>query len=147
MKKMLLAVILMAAAGGALYYFLQNKNQTSSESNFEKGLVVGKWKIDSLSAANDSIKVSIGWMLLGMDSLEKKRVYEIQNDGSIYASLAKDSLTEKDTSSFSWGKNNEFLLKYNPTDTTAENLKVVKLNKESFVLQSNDSVLIYLKKI
>jgi len=147
MKKMLLAVILMAAAGGALYYFLQNKKQTTSTNDFQKELVVGKWKIDSLSAPKDSTKVNIGWILLAMDSVEKEKVYEIQKDGNIYVSLPADSLGKKDTSSFSWGKNNEFVYKENLTDTVTENLKVIKLDKESFVLQSSDSVLVYLKKI
>jgi hypothetical protein len=146
MKKMLLAVIVMAAAGGALYYFLQNKKH-SSENNFQKDLIIGKWKIDSLSVLKDSGKVNIGWMILSMDSKENERTYEIQKDGSIFASLPSDSVSKKDTLSFSWGKSNEFLFKESVTDSLPESFKVVKLDKSDFVLQSKDSVLIYLKKI
>jgi hypothetical protein len=146
MKKMLLAVIVMATAGGALYYFLQNKKH-SSENNFQKDLIIGKWKIDSLEIKNDSAKSDIGLLLFAMDSVERQKVYEVRNDGYIYASLPYDSLSKKDTSSFSWGKSNEFLFKESVTDSLPESFKVVKLDKSDFVLQSKDSVLIYLKKI
>jgi hypothetical protein len=144
MKKIILAVILMAAAGGVVYYFLQTKK--SNNNNFEKELITGQWKIDSLTAGKSSKKNDLALLLFSMDSSARETVYDIQADGKILVSAPADSLAKKDTSSFSWGKNNEFLFKENPKDSTIETFSVIKLDKTELILQTSDSSFVYLKR-
>ena len=146
MKKIILAVILLAAAGGATYYLLQKKKQVNPADSISKELVTGKWKIDSLVAKNDSTENSLALLLFAMDSTAKKQVYDFHTDGKVIIALPDDSLAKKDTSSFAWGKQNEFLWKEGSADSTAESLKVIKLDNENFVLQSADSILVYFKR-
>jgi hypothetical protein len=144
MKKIILAVILLAAAGGGAYYLL--KKQKNPLITIDKELVTGKWKIDSLVAANDSSSTNFALLLFAMDSNAKKLVYDFQPDGRIYVTNPADSSLKKDTSSFIWGKEKEIFWKEKIADTTSESMTVIKLEKEEFVLQSKDSILVYFRK-
>lgn len=146
MKKIILAVILLAAAGGIIYYLLEKKKQNSI-TVIDKELVIGKWKVDSLVAQKDSSKDGLVLLLFAIDSNARNLVYDFQTDGKVLASLPSDSTATKDTSSFSWGNGKAFLWKEKITDSTADTMMVIKLNKKDFVLQSLDSTLIYLKKV
>jgi len=144
MKKIILAVIIVAAAGGGAYYLL--KKQNSSSVIFNKELATGKWKIDSLVAANDT-SANFALLLFAIDSNARKLVYDFQADGKVFVTNPADSSAKKDTSAFAWGKEKEILWKEKSTDSTTESMTVVKLNKEDFVLQSKDSILVYFRKI
>ena len=143
MKKISLAVILMAAAGGVVYYFLQTKK---SNNNFKKELITGQWKIDSLTAGESLKQNDLALLLYSLDSSARETVYDIHADGKIIVSPPVNSLTKKDTSSFSWGKNNEFLFKENPADSIPETFSVIKLDKKELVLQTSDSSIVYMKR-
>jgi len=145
MKKIILAVILMAAAGGITYYRLKKKEQTQIVT-INKDLVLGKWKIDSLVPQKDSTKDGLALLLFAIDSAARDLVYDFQADGKVLVSQSSDPATKKDTSSFSWGKDKEFLWKEKITDPTADTMTVIKLDKKDFVVKSSDSTLIYLKK-
>jgi hypothetical protein len=145
MKKIILAVILMTATGGITYYLLQKKKQTQIVT-VNKEFVFGKWKIDSLLPQNDSTKDGLVLLLFAIDSTMSNLTYDIRTDGKVIISHPSDSLKIKDTASFSWGKRNEFLWKEKLTDSNADTLQVLELDKEKLILISPDSTLIYLKK-
>lgn len=145
MKKIILAVILLAAAGGGTYYLL--KKQKTSTATINKELTTGKWKIDSLVPVNDSSSTNFALLLFAMDSNSRKLVYDFQPDGKVIVSNPADSNAKKDTTSFRWGKDKEIFWKERITDTATERMTVVKLDKEDFVLQSKDSILIYFRKM
>ena len=146
MKKIILAVILVAVAGGAAYYLLQKKKQDNSITTIDKELVIGKWKIDSLVAQKDSTNNGLALLLFAMDSNARKEVYDFQTNGQVFVSLPNDTLSKKDTSSFTWGKDKELLWKDNYSDSATESMTVIKLDKKELVLRSADSVLVYFKK-
>ena len=143
MKKIILAVILMAAAGGVVYYFLQTKK---SNNNFEKELITGQWTIDSLTTGKSLKQDDLALLLFSLDSSARETVYDIHADGKILVSASADSLAKKDTSSFSWGKNNELLFKENLTDSIPEIFSVIKLDKKELVIQTSDSSFVYMKR-
>jgi len=147
MKKIILAVILLAAAGGATYYLLQKKKVENSLTTIDKELVIGKWKIDSMVCVKDSTKDGLALLLLAMDSNVRKQVYDFQTNGRVFVSLPNDTLSKKDTSSFTWRKDRELLWKDNYSDSTSESMIVIKLDKKGLVLQSADSTLVYFKKV
>ena len=144
MKKIILAVILVAAAGGIAYYLLQKKKQ--EDISIHKELVIGKWKIDSFVAKNDSTKDGLALLLFALDSNARKEIYDFQTNGQVFISLPNDPLSKKDTSSFAWGKDKELLWKEQHSDPVAESMTVIKLDKQDLVLRSADSTLIYFKK-
>jgi len=146
MKKIILAVILLAAAGGGIYYLLKKKKVEYSSTTIDKELVIGKWKIDSLVAQKDATNVGLALLLFAMDSNAKKQVYDFQINGQVFVSLPNDTLSKKDTSSFTWGKDKELLWKDNYSDSTVESMTVIKLDKKDLVLRSADSVFVYFKK-
>ena len=147
MKKIILAVILLAAAGGATYYLLQKKKTDNSLTTIDKELVIGKWKIDSLVSQKDSTKDGLALLLFAMDSNARKEVYDFQSNGQVFVSLPNDSLSKKDTSSFTWAKEKELLWKEKYSGSTTESMEVIKLNKKGLVLRSADSTLVYFKKV
>jgi hypothetical protein len=147
MKKIILAVILLAAAGGITYYLLQKKKQDNPEITINKELVTGNWRVDSLVAKSDSTNDGLALLLFAMDSNAKKQVYNFQPDGKVIASVPGDSTVKRDTSSFTWGKANEFFWKEKMTDAVADSMRVVELNELRFVLRSDDSTLIYLTRV
>lgn len=142
-----MAVLLIAAIGAGVYFLFFSKMKSAGENEIQKELVIGKWNMDSLDAVKDSTKDSFALLLFAMDSNARKQVYDFQTSGQVLVSLPGDSLARQDTSSFAWGRANELLWKENARDTVAESMNVVKLNKDSLVLQTKDSVLIYFKKV
>jgi len=147
MKKIILAVILLAAAGGGIYYLLKKKKVEYSSTTIDKELVIGKWKIDSLVAQKDATNVGLALLLFAMDSNAKKQVYDFQINGQVFVSLPNDTLSKKDTSAFTWGKDKELLWKEKHSDSAAELMLVIKLGKRDLVLRSADSTLVYFKKV
>jgi hypothetical protein len=147
MKNVIMAVLLIAAIGAGVYFLFFSKKKPAGENEIQKELVIGKWNMDSLAAAKDSTKDGFALLLFAMDSNARKQVYDFQTSGQVLVSLPGDSLARQDTSSFAWGKANELLWKENAKDSIAELMTVVKLNKDSFVLQTKDSVLVYFKKV
>lgn len=141
MKKTILAVILMAAAGGAAYFLLQKKK--SSANHIQQELIIGKWKLDSLYEGKDSAALFVG--IMGMvDSNLVNYDYDFRKDGYILKFL-KDSM-QKDTTRFEWTKDNDLLWK-EPGDSSGQKLAVTKLNKDSLLLQSNDSTVFYFSRL
>ena len=146
MKQIILAVILLAAIGGGIYYLLQKNRQNTSVS-FKQEQILGKWKIDSLVAQKPSTKDELALLLFAMDSTAEKLVYDFQPDGMVFVSLPSDSLKKKDTSSFAWNEKKELVWKEKSTDSTADTMTVIKLDKKDLVMQSADSTLIYFRKV
>ena len=146
MKQIILAAILMAAAGGGIYYLLLKKKQNNSFS-FKQEQILGKWKIDSLVAQKDSTKDGLALLLFAMDSTAKNIVYDFQPDGMVFVSHPSDSLQKRDTSSFTWNEKKELVWKEKPTDSIADTMTVIKLDKKDFVVKSADSILIYFRKV
>ena len=146
MNKLFTGLLIIAIVTGA--FFLLRKNDTQDPGKvINKELLIGKWKIDSLIVEKDSLKKDLAQLLLFMDSADKKRVYDFRDNGQVLISLPSDSLASRDTSSYKWGKENVLLVKDNASDTTDELMKVIRLSKEKFVVQSKDSLNIYFSRV
>ena len=147
MKKIIIGLLFIAAAGTGVYYFLNEKKNTTATNSIKKEKLIGKWKIDSLVAMNDSTRDGLALLLFAIDSTARNQVYDFRESGQVLVSLLSDSVSKKDTSSYVWNKENEMLWKEKYTDSTAETMTVIKLDKKDFILQSKDSTLVYFKKI
>ena len=125
MNKLIIALLIIGAAAGIYFLVFKKKPDDTIIGSIEKELIVGKWKI-----AIDP----------GEDSLTARSVtYEFQNDGSVL--FSDDSLSTRDTSFYSWTKDNLLAWKKNNTDSIVENFIVRSLTKDSLQLQAADSSL------
>jgi hypothetical protein len=143
MKKIILAVILMAAAGGIIYYLLQKKKQNSIVTINKE--LIGKWKIDSLVARNDSTKDGLALLLFALDSNARKQEFDFQNNGIMVASTPGAS--EKDTSFFIWENKKQIVWKEKNTGSFTDTTSIIKLDKKDLVLLISGGTLFYLKRI
>lgn len=147
MKKIIIGLLFIAAAATGVYYLLREKRNEPVSGSIKKEQLIGKWKIDSLVAVKDSTKDGLALLLFAIDFTARNQVYDFQESGQVLVSLPSDSISQKDTSSYAWGRENEMLWKEKYTDSTAEAMTVIKLDKKDFVLQSKDSTLVYFKKV
>src|SRR5687767_3757050 len=147
MKKIIIGLLFIAAAGTGVYYLLKEKKNATVSGSIKKEKLTGKWKIDSLVATKDSTRDGLALLLFAIDSTARNQVYEFQESGQVLVSLPSDTMSKKDTSSYAWSKENEMLWKEKYTDSTAETMIVIKLDKKDFILQSKDSTLVYFKKV
>jgi hypothetical protein len=144
MKKIFIGLLVIAAGAGA-YYFLQTKKPLA-ENKSQKELLLGKWKMDTLSIhpRDSTTAATIG--LIGMlDSNLFAYHYNFLPDGHILQSL-RDSVTT-DTSYYEWNKENELLIKEGTKDTTSEVFTISILNSDSLVILSKDSAGIVFTKL
>ena len=146
MNKLFTGLLIIAIGAGA-FFLLRKKDNLDSGKVINKEMLIGKWKIDSLTVEKDSLKKDLARLLLFMDSSDKKRVFDFRDNGQVLISLRSDSLAGRDTSSYKWGKENDLLVKDNASDTTDELMKVLRLSKEKFVVQSKDSLKIYFSRV
>ena len=138
MKKIILAVILVAAVGGAAYYLLQNKKQNAVNS-FKQEQIIGQWKVDSVTKGKDSVEVFTD----KLDSIGMVYDYDFRKE-NIVVRFLKDSVL-KDTIQYQWIKDNHLVWK-EQGDSVGQFLSIATLNKDSLVLQTKDSAVIYFKK-
>lgn len=138
MKKIILAVILVAAVGGAAYYLLQNKKQ-NAVSNFQQKQIIGKWKVDSVSKGKDFAEFLAGYP----DSNLIEYDYDFQKENIVIKFLRDSAL--KDTIRYQWAKDNRLIWK-GQDDSAGHSLTITTLNKDSLVLQTKESAMIYFKK-
>jgi hypothetical protein len=135
MKKIFIGLLVIAAGAGA-YYFLQNK-RPASKNQLQKELLIGKWKMDTLSGhPSDSALDATLALIVELDSNLYDYHYDFLADGHILQSL--DDTVTTDTSYYEW-KGNELLIKQGTKNATAETFTISALNKDSLVMLSNDS--------
>jgi lipopolysaccharide export system protein LptC len=143
MKKIVIG-LLVIAAGAGVYYFLQTK-KTASENKLQKELLIGKWKMDSLSVrSHDSTGEATIALIGALDSNFYTYHYDVLADGHILQSL-HDTITT-DTSYYEW-KGNELLIKEGTKDTTAEAFTISTLTTDSLVILSKDSSSLVFSKL
>src|SRR5687767_274939 len=137
MKKAFIGLFIIAA-GAAIFYLLQRKNNSITTSHIQKDFIIGKWKLDSLYSLKDS---SSDLMTNGIGFIDPHLTdyqYKFTKDGSIELWL-KDSLT-KDSTSYEWTNEDQFVWKEYPANKTIEVFEVSLLNRDTLLLQSKDSV-------
>jgi hypothetical protein len=136
MKKIFIGLLIIAAGAGA-YYFLQTKKPIT-ENKIQKELLVGKWKMDTLSVHSRDSSMSLAIALAGaLDSNFYANHYDFRADGHILQSR-QDSATA-DTSYYEWNTKDELLIKESAIDSTAETFTISALNNDSLIMLSNDS--------
>jgi hypothetical protein len=141
MKKLFIGLLIVAAGAGTFYFLQQDKSK--SENLFEKDLLVGKWKIDSIyNQSKDSTWPY--WILAFKDSVFRQYHFDFQKEGGIVQS--RDGAVAADTSYFEW-KKNELLIKETAKDSTGESFAIGKLGKDTLILQSKDSALFVLTRV
>lgn len=144
MKSIIMAVLLIAAVGAGVYFLFFNKKKTEITGNeIQKELIVGKWKLDSLSHVKDPVKQFTGFATI-LDSNFSNYVYHFQHDGKILR-LFKGSV-QKNSSRYEWTKEDHLLFK-GENDSLGTKFSVFKLNKDSLVLQSRDSTTAFFTKM
>ena len=142
MKKIILAVILVAAVGGAAYYLLQKQKQ-NAVINFQQEQIIGKWRLVHWIPFRDSLaqeKNPFGNFT--PDSNGTKYDYDFKKESIVVISL-NDSVL-RDTVQYQWTKDNH--IEWKKQNDSVQPLIVTTLNKDSLVLQTKDSAVIYFKK-
>ena len=123
----LFIVLLIAVIGTGAFFLLQKKDNPVAGNEFNKDLIIGKWKVNN-------------------DSLQSMYNYEFQKKGIVLRSL--NDAIKADTSYYDWSKSNELVWKEKPGDLTGSKVFVVtKLNADSLVIQSKDSLVTYFTKV
>lgn len=144
MKSIIMAVLLIAAVGAGVYFLFFHKKETEITGNeMQKELIVGKWKLDSLSQVKAPVKLFAGPATI-IDSNFSNYAYQFQQDGKVLR-LFKDSV-QKNSSRYEWTKEDHLLFK-EENDSVGTKFTVFKLNKDSLVLQSVDSTMAFLTKV
>lgn len=144
MKNVIVAVLLIAATGAGIYFLFFNKKKSGIAGNeIQKELIVGKWKLDSLSQVKDSAKLFTGLAAM-IDSNFKNYTYQFRKDGKVLRFL-KDNV-QKDSSRYEWTDKDHLLFK-EQIDSTGTNFIVSKLNKDGLVLELKDSSVAYFTKL
>jgi hypothetical protein len=140
----LLAGLLIAAIGAGAFFFLRNKK---SETNalFQKDLLIGKWKIDSLHVKAKDSSAAFTAVISAPDSNFSRYHYDFRADGNVLTSVMDSA--KADTSHYEWSKKNELVWKEHPNDSTSEIFVVAKLNSDSLLLQSMDSAVLFFSRL
>jgi hypothetical protein len=140
MKSIIMAVLLIAAVGTGVYFlFLNKKKNVLAGNEIQKELIIGTWKLDSLSQSKDAPKL-IGGLVTIADTNLANYSYQFKQDGKILR-LLRDSV-QKDTSTYEWTKEQQLVFKQQD-DSTGTKFIVSKLNQDSLVLLSKDSSIAY----
>ena len=143
MKKLFIG-LLVIAAGAGIFFFLQNKKSEDSNT-FQKELVVGKWKLNSLDVKTKDSSAYYLSLISAIDSNFTKYRYDFKADGNVLKSLS-DSV-KADSSHYQWTKKNELTWKENATDSSASEIfTVTKLTTDSLLLLSKDSAIFVFTK-
>lgn len=123
MKKIFIGLLIVAAGAGAYYLLSQSKNiEPVKENNAD--LLLGKWKAGEPVSGSDS-------------SLLDGTHYEVLKDGLV---LMRDSAgAAPDSVYYVWTANGDLQIRTKRTDSTGENLKVVRLTKDSLQLKDKNS--------
>ncbi|HEX6171208.1 MAG TPA: hypothetical protein VFZ33_16090, partial [Chitinophagaceae bacterium] len=133
-----------AAVGAGVYFLFLNKKKTEiTSSEIQKELIVGKWKLDSLSQAKSESKLLEGLVTM-IDSNFVNYAYQFQQDGKVLR-LFKNSV-QKNNSRFEWTKDDQLLFKQE-ADSIETRFTVSKLSKDSLILQSKDSATAFFSKV
>ena len=104
MKKLFIGLLIIAAGAGA-YYFLQKK-KAETAAGFDKELLIGKWKVDSLHVSQKD-SANLAAILVLSDSALKNSKYDFQKDG--YFIQTPHETAKADTSYYEWNSKNELL--------------------------------------
>lgn len=139
MKSIIMAVLLVAAVGAGVYFLFLKKKNGIAGNDIQKELIIGKWKLDSLSQSKDAPKL-IGGLVTIPDTNLTNYSYQFRQDGKILR-LLRDSV-QKDTSTYEWTKEQQLVFRQQD-DSTATKFMVSKLNQDSLVLLSKDSSIAY----
>ena len=143
MKSIVMAVLLIAAVGAGVYFLFLNKKKAGIVSTpVRKELIIGKWKLDSLSHTDSSTNLFPALAPM-IDSNFANYAYQFQQDGKVVR-LLNDSI-QKDSSSYQW-EGDQLVLKQQ-TDSAGTNFIVSLLSGDSLVLQSKDSTVAYFTKV
>lgn len=143
MKKVFIGLLLLAA-GAATFFLLQKNQMPAAGTGIQQEQLIGKWKLDSLRFLKDSNDNFLVGIMAMVDPHLKEYQYEFKRDGAIALSLG-DSLT-KDSSRYVW-REKKLSWMENPADTAGTVFTVSLLNKDSLILQSEDSVLLQFTKL
>ena len=138
MKKLFIGLLIVAAGAGTFYFLQQDKNK--SDNLFQKDLLVGKWKIDSVYSSSGGPY----WFTVFKDSSFRKCEIDFRREGGIVQSCQGEVAT--DTSHFEW-KKNELLIKDAAKDSSGESFAINRLVKDTLILQSKDSALFVLTRV
>jgi len=143
MKSIITAVLLIAAVGAGVYFlFLSKKKRAVANNEIRKDLIIGKWKLDSLSPMKDTVQFFAGLRKADTSDFTDYS-YQFQPDGKVLR-LFKDSV-QKDNSSYEWTNDDTLLFKQN-RDSAATKFIVSKLNRDSLILQSMDSTIAFFRR-
>jgi hypothetical protein len=136
-------LLLVAAIGGGVYYYFSHKQKTSSLNS--KELILGKWKMDSLTIArvNDSSKSRGGILVNVLDTSLSRYEFEFKKDSLVFKILNGKI---EDTSYYKFVDNKNILL-WDNTNTSKTKWTINKLDTSSLVVQDADSASFFFKKI
>ena len=127
MNKLIIGLLIVAAGTGA-FFLLRKKKTATTNSEFKKELIIGKWKADA-----------------GKDSVFSSYRYDFQKDGNIFLILNDSAIA--DTNHYEWNKGNELVWKEKSSDSTGKILSVLKLTQDSLQVRAADSSTVLFTKL
>lgn len=137
MKKTI-AVLLLAVAGAGIYYALQYQKKKTVSSSVDPQLIVGTWKLDSLSIPENAKGNNLITGIMGMiDPDILNYHYSFNKDNTITLTL-QDSVVQ-DSARYEWLAKDSLIWKDSPRDTGGAKFKLQILTKDSLLLQEADS--------
>jgi len=144
MNKLLIGLLIVAAGAGA-FFLLRKKNSSATNNDIKKEWIVGKWKIEALDLGKtkDSTSQFMFALIASLDSNLYSYQYDFRQDNQIISSLPVSQ--KADTIHYEW-KGNQLIWKERG-DTTGQLLSLIKLNKDSLMLQTKDSAIILFTKL
>ena len=129
-------VLLVAAIGAGAYYYFSKKQKVFSIGS--KELILGMWKLDSVTDSNaESPRDGLSLALL--DSSQ----FEFRKDTLIFQSL-KGKFKDTNQYKFADDKN---LTVWKNTDTVREKWNIAKLDSMTLILKDTDSAAFHLRRI
>lgn len=132
-------MLLIAAIGIGIYFYFSKKQETSTLNS--KELIVGKWKVDSLTFKKDTSVVGRLFSRL-FDSSLGKYEFEFSKDGSIFETYDGSI---KDTSHYTFADNSTLLIS-NDSDTAKDRWSISKLDSSVMRTRDKDSTMIYFSR-
>lgn len=129
MKKVLIGLIIIAAGAGIFFYLRSKQNPITENSNKNKELILGTWKVDSSHSVDlaDSSDQSL------IDSIYKSTIYTFKPNGQVAMTILQD----KASASYEFITDSTILWTLHHKDSVVTYVKILQLDSSNLVIDAN----------
>lgn len=141
MKKIFIRLLFVAAGAVILYACLPGN---TSERISGKGLLIGKWEMDSIdiSKATDTTMGLLALVYITQDSNHKNIQFTFHSDGLI---TEVSDENDSDSSRYEWEGEKDLLIW--AQDSTKEKWNIQRLDSLKLIVTAEDSVTFYFNRV